>query len=47
MLQAEGATLSNSFVTKAATEVINRAGYEVSSAIKYEGSTENIVLTIL
>lgn len=47
VLQADGAKLSNSFLTKAATELINRAGYQVSSAIKYEGTSENIAITIL
>ena len=46
ILQMEGATLSNNFVLKAATELINRAGYAVASSIKYDGSTEEITITI-
>eukprot|EP00980_Cylindrotheca_fusiformis_P020298 scaffold7340_cov128-Cylindrotheca_fusiformis.AAC.1 len=47
ILQKEGAIISNSFVTKAATELIRRSGYEVASSIKYDGTTENISINIL
>jgi hypothetical protein len=46
ILQMEGATLSNNFVLKVATELINRAGYAVASSIKYDGSIEEISITI-
>ena len=46
-LEQEGAKVTNSFVFKAVTELVHRAGYEIlSSSIKYEGSTEEIVFAI-
>jgi hypothetical protein len=42
----ERATVSNDFVLKAATELIRRAGYTLSSSIKYEGTDEEISITI-
>ncbi len=46
ILQMERATVSNDFVLKAATELIRRAGYTLSSSIKYEGTDEEISITI-
>lgn len=46
ILQKEGATLSNNFILKAATEFINRVGYSVTSSVKYDGTKEEIVITI-
>lgn len=47
ILQAEGAKVSNSFLTKAATEFVRHTGYKVSSTIKYDGTTENITIIVL
>ena len=46
ILQKEKARLSNSFLQKAATELIFRAGYISSSSVKYEGTDEYISITI-
>ena len=46
ILQMEGAPLSNDFLVKAVKEYINRVGYNVLTAIKYDGSTEEIAITI-
>ena len=47
ILQVEGAKVSNSFLTKAATEFVRHTGYKVSSTIKYDGTTENITIMVL
>ncbi len=46
ILQTQGSTLSNDFVLKVATELINRAGYAIASSIKYDGTIEEIAITI-
>lgn len=47
ILQSERAKLNNNFLLKAAMELVNRAGYySASSSIKYDGTSEEITITI-
>lgn len=47
ILQQEGAKLSNNFVQKVATELIHRAGYASSSSVKYDGTSEEMLIRII
>jgi hypothetical protein len=47
VLQSGGEKLSNDFLLKAATELIARSGYISSSSIVFDGSNEELSITIL
>ena len=47
ILQSEGAKLNNDFLLKASIELVRRAGYYLaSSAVKYDGTSEEITITL-
>lgn len=47
ILQNEKAKLSNDFFEKVITQLITRAGYVCSTSAKFEGNTEELVVSIL
>lgn len=47
VLQGDGEKLNNSFFTKTATELITRAGYRSSSSVTYDGSNEEVSITLM
>ena len=47
VLQGDGDKLNNSFLLKTATELVSRAGYRTSSSVVFDGSNEEISITII
>lgn len=47
VLQMEKEPLSNDFLLKTLTEFIGRAGYKINSSTKFDGTSEEIVFTIV
>ena len=47
ILQTEKAKVSNDFFEKAVTQLVARAGYSSSVAAKFDGTTEELTVSIL